>query len=137
MRRFVFALLASSLLPTAAMAQDEINPPPPPGAMGAPDGGPPPGGGMGQGGPGMDSGHTGGMMQKMQARFTAANTTHDGHLTQAQAQAAGFDIVSANFAQIDTAHHGYVTFNDMIAWHLDQEAQRLEQKAASLRAQDK
>ena len=79
--------------------------------------------------------HTG-MMRAMQARFTAANTSHDGHLTLAQAQAADLKIVVANFSAIDTGRRGYVTFNDIMAWRLDQIAQRLQTRAAALRAQD-
>jgi len=92
-------------------------PPPPPGAPGP-------------------RGHDGGMMQRWQAHFDAANTTHDGHLTLAQAQAAGLKPIVDHFAAIDTQNRGYLTFNQIMAWKLDQEAQRLERKAASLRAQD-
>jgi hypothetical protein len=77
-------------------------------------------------------GHNGKLAQK----FAAANTTHDGHLTLAQAQAAGLTPIATNFAAIDTANRGYVTFNQVKAWHLDQEAKQLEAQAAALRAQD-
>ena len=77
-----------------------------------------------------------GMMRAMQARFKAANTSHDGHLTLAQAQAADLKIITANFSAIDTGRRGYVTFNDIMAWRLDQIAQRLQTRAAALRAQD-
>jgi ABC-type glycerol-3-phosphate transport system substrate-binding protein len=123
MRRLILALIATAAVPAAALAQMAPSPdappdsPPPAGAPASPD-------------------HTGGMMQKMQDRFNEANTTHDGHLTLAQAQAANFSVVSDNFTAIDTKKRGYVTFNDIIAWHLDQEAQHLEQRAESLRAQD-
>ncbi len=73
---------------------------------------------------------------KWRQKFDAANTTHDGHLTLAQAQAAGLTPVAANFTAIDTANRGYVTFNQVMAWRLDQEAKQLEAEAAALRAQD-
>ncbi len=86
--------------------------------------------------PGWQAGRHSGMMKAMQARFVAANTSHDGHLTLAQAQAAGLKIVVASFTAIDTKNRGYVTFNDIMAWRLDQIAQRLQNRAAALRAQD-
>ncbi|WP_322012025.1 EF-hand domain-containing protein [Paraburkholderia sp. J12] len=51
-------------------------------------------------------------MQKLQARFEAADTNHDGKLTLAEAQ-AGMPRVAKNFDQIDTTHKGYVTLNDI------------------------
>ncbi len=80
--------------------------------------------------------HHGDMMKKWQAKFDAANTTHDGHLTLAQAKAANLIPVETNFTAIDTKNRGYVTFNDILAWRMDEMAQRLEQRAASLRAED-
>jgi hypothetical protein len=47
-------------------------------------------------------------MQQLQARFSAANTTHDGKLTKAQA-AQGMPMVAQNFDQIDTQRAGYIT----------------------------
>jgi len=70
-------------------------------------------------------------------KFAAANTTHDGHLTLAQAQAAGLHMVVDHFSDIDMSHRGYVTMNDIAAWRMDDMAKHLEQKAAELRAQDK
>jgi hypothetical protein len=78
----------------------------------------------------------GDMMKKWQAKFDAANTTHDGHLTLAQAKAASLTPVETNFTAIDTKKRGYVTFNDIMAWRMDEMAQKLEQKAATLRAED-
>ena len=77
-----------------------------------------------------------GAMQRFQKKFDAANTTHDGHLTLAQAQAAGMKMVVANFSAIDTQHRGYATFNDIVAWRLDTMAARMEKRAAELRAKD-
>ena len=51
----------------------------------------------------------------MDERFTKANTTHDGHLTLAQAK-AGYPTVARHFTEIDTAKNGYVTEDDIRAW---------------------
>ncbi|SAL53030.1 hypothetical protein AWB69_05537 [Caballeronia udeis] len=61
-------------------------------------------------------------MQQLQARFAAANTTHDGKLTRAQA-AQGMPMVAQNFDQIDTQKAGYIT--------LPQIEQFMQQRAAS------
>jgi len=125
MRRFVLAMLAVPMLPAVAVAQTAAATPP---AITAPDSATP-----GQ------WGHWhrhGGMMKLWQAKFAAANTTHDGHLTLAQARAAGMTPIVANFTAIDTAHRGYVTFNDIMAWRMDRMAAKLQTRAAALRAQD-
>jgi hypothetical protein len=70
-------------------------------------------------------------------KFQRANTSHDGHLTLAQAQQAHWMDVVAHFAAIDTAKRGYVTFNDIIAWHADQMAHKLEAFATNLRQADR
>jgi hypothetical protein len=133
MRRLVLAAALCLILPAAAMAQDDA-PPPPPGPA-AP---PPPGGwqglhhGHGMGGKGHDHGDPGEMLEK----FYAANTTHDGHLTLAQAKSADMKPVVEHFAEIDTKHRDYVTFYDIQAWHLDEMAKHLEMKANALRAKD-
>jgi hypothetical protein len=57
-------------------------------------------------------------------------------MTLPQAQAANLRPVIDHFAEIDTKNRGYITLNDIMAWHLDREAQRLEQRAAALRASD-
>jgi hypothetical protein len=75
-------------------------------------------------------------VQQWHAVFNAANTTHDGHLTAAQALAAGLQPVATNFSAIDVKNRGYVTFNDILAWNLERRAKMLEQKAAQLRAMD-
>jgi hypothetical protein len=157
MRRFAALTILSMLaMPAMALAQDASSPPPPdsqdmqPGMQppppdgqysqppqggqyappDSPDALPPPAAG------GKHHDHDAAMMQKWQQKFDAANTTHDGHLTLAQAQAAGLKPIVAHFAAIDTKNRGYLTFNDVMAWHLDDEAQKMERKAAALRAQD-
>lgn len=133
MRRFAFVPLMMALaVPGLAMAQTDQPGAAPPPAMQTPDAPPPdmppPGGPWHH--------DHGAMMKKMQDKFNAANTTHDGHLTLAQAQAAGLRPVVAHFGEIDTAHRGYVTFNEVQAWHMDDMARHLEAKAAALRAEN-
>ncbi len=140
MRRFALAVIIA-LLPGLALAQSAppppgMGPPPPPGAP--PPFAQPPGPWGPPGGPGDHHWHLGpgGGMAHLQAMFAAANTTHDGHLTFPQAQAANIKPIVDHFAEIDTKNRGYITLNDIIAWHLDRMAQKLEQRAAQLRAQD-
>lgn len=51
-----------------------------------------------------------------QERFDAANTTHDGHLTEEQAR-SGMPSIARNFAAIDTGKKGYVTMDDIKAYY--------------------
>ena len=135
MRRFWLAsCVLVPLLPGLALAQSDDSAPPPAagdaGPMAGPMGGPMDGGWGGKGWHhDMDQG-------AFLMKFYAANTTHDGHLTLAQAQAAGLKPVADHFADIDVQKRGYVTFYDIAAWRLDDVAKRLEQKADALRAQD-
>ncbi len=46
-------------------------------------------------------------------RFEKANTTHDGHLTQAQAESGNMPMVAKQFGAIDTDHKGYVTLQNI------------------------
>ncbi|MDE8348047.1 MAG: hypothetical protein POG74_00995 [Acidocella sp.] len=132
MRRFIFIpLLATLIVPGMALAQSAPNPP---STMQGP-GGAPPGTPLGAPvAPGHGDHRHMAMDQKMHDRFNAANTTHDGHLTLAQATAADLKPVVKHFAEIDTAKRGYVTFNEVQAWHMDEMAKRLEKKAGELRA---
>lgn len=59
-----------------------------------------------------------------EARFEAANTTHDGKLTLAQAQAAGLARLASLFPDIDTAHQGYVTWDELQAYRRAHQARR-------------
>lgn len=58
-----------------------------------------------------------------QQRFAQANTTHDGHLTIEQAK-AGYATVARHFSQIDHGNKGYVTQDDIAAWHKAQRTAR-------------
>jgi len=130
MRR-IFLASFIALLPGLALAQSTTtNQPPPPPPAGE-DFGPGPDmmGGWGKG-------HHGFGPEDMLVKFYAANTTHDGHLTLAQAKAAGLNPVADHFSDIDVKKRGYVTFYDIEAWHLDDIAKHLEQRADELRAKD-
>lgn len=65
--------------------------------------------------------------RSLQARFEAANTTHDGHLTLEQAQ-AGLPAVARDFARIDTQSKGYVTVDEVRGYN---QARRAERAAKS------
>jgi hypothetical protein len=129
-RTTMLALLGLAVLPGIAVAQTASTTSTTPSTTTQPDAGM-----MGPGGHNWHH-HQREAMKKFHKKFDAANTTHDGHLTLAQAQAAGLKPIAANFAAIDTAHRGYVTFNDVVAWRLDTMAARMEKHAAELRAKD-
>ncbi|GAN78246.1 EF-hand domain-containing protein [Acidisphaera rubrifaciens] len=65
--------------------------------------------------------------QTVAQRFAEANTTHDGHLTLAQAQ-AGFPAMAYLFDRIDRDRKGYITMADIHAYY---EAKRAARRAAS------
>ena len=54
----------------------------------------------------------------LQEHFEAANTSHDGKLTPAQAKEAGWSRVARHFDEIDTGHLGFVTEAQIHAYHL-------------------
>lgn len=60
--------------------------------------------------------------RSFQQRFDAANTTHDGHLTKEQAQAAHMTSTVKNWDAIDKDKKGYVTMDDMKAYAASQRA---------------
>jgi hypothetical protein len=64
---------------------------------------------------------------RLRERFEAANTTHDGRLTLAQAQAAHMPMLIRNFSAIDRDGKGYVTESDIAAF--------IRQRIAARRAQ--
>jgi|GEM_PF-1203750 len=51
----------------------------------------------------------------LRARFEAANTAHDGHLTRAEAE-HGLPFVAEHFDEIDTSRKGYVTYDEVLSW---------------------
>ncbi len=57
-----------------------------------------------------------------QQKFAQANTTHDGHLTAEQAK-TGYASLFKHFIDIDTGKRGFVTLEDVKAWHKQQRAQ--------------
>ena len=68
---------------------------------------------------------------RLQARFDAANSTHDGHLTLAQAQAGGMRGVVRHFEQIDLGHKGFVTLGDVRQYARGRRAARMSQTPAT------
>lgn len=66
---------------------------------------------------------------KLDKRFTAANTTHDGHLTLEQARSAKWTQVVKHFTEIDSGAKGYVTATDIRTAMAAQRAARAQQKA--------
>jgi hypothetical protein len=57
-------------------------------------------------------------------RFAEANTTHDGHLTLAQAQDAHMNAVARDFGLIDKQKRGYVTLDEIKAFRRERRAAR-------------
>lgn len=67
-------------------------------------------------------------------RFTQANLAHDGHLTLEEAK-GGYADVARHFDDIDVAHKGYVTEDDIRAWREKRRtAHRTAKPAAGKRA---
>ena len=58
-------------------------------------------------------GHTSGV----EAHFAAANATHDGHLTKAQAEQSDWPRVAKHFDEIDTDHRGWITVAQIHAFN--------------------
>ncbi|MBN8873361.1 MAG: hypothetical protein J0H67_11035 [Rhodospirillales bacterium] len=63
-------------------------------------------------------------------RFAKANTTGDGRLTLEQAK-AGYTTVARHFAEIDRDSKGWVTTDDLRAWHKARRAARSAPNATS------
>jgi hypothetical protein len=55
----------------------------------------------------------------MDQRFQQANTTHDGHLTEEQAN-EGYKTIAHHFAAIDHDKRGYITEADIRAYYKTQ-----------------
>jgi hypothetical protein len=58
---------------------------------------------------------------KWEDRFTRANLAHDGHLTFNEAK-AGYPSIARHFRDIDADAKGYITQEDVRAWHALQRA---------------
>jgi hypothetical protein len=59
--------------------------------------------------------------------FALADQAHDGHLTLTEAQ-GGDALVAKNFSEIDAAHKGYVTEEDVRAWRANHKEPRRRTK---------
>lgn len=66
----------------------------------------------------------------MDERFTKANTSHDGHLTLAQAK-AGYPTIARHFTEIDTAKAGYITEDQIRAWEKAEREKRHDRQQAA------
>lgn len=64
-------------------------------------------------------------------RFDAANTTHDGKLTLAQARAGHMNAVARDFAQIDKDKKGYVTMDDIRSFQKERREARRAARSGS------
>ena len=62
-------------------------------------------------------------------RFTQANMAHDGHLTLAEAK-GGYVGIARHFDDIDAAHKGYVTEDDIRTWRAKRRAAHRAAKPA-------
>ncbi len=112
-------LLVCSLATTPALAQvagEDLQGPPP--AAAAQPGQEQPG----QEQPGQAQPHA--QAHRFIERFLSANTTGDGHLTLAQAQAGHMPMIVRNFDAIDVQHKGYVTLQDIRAYRQQMRAMR-------------
>jgi hypothetical protein len=67
---------------------------------------------------------------KLSRRFSAANTTHDGHLTLDQARKAKWTQVVRHFGDIDGDKKGYVTEQEVGTAAAQARAAKAAQKAA-------
>jgi hypothetical protein len=112
-------LLICSLVTTPALAQvaGEDLQGPPPAAAAQPGQNQPGQGQLGQAQP-----HA--RAHRFIERFQSANTTGDGHLTLAQAQAGHMPRIVRNFDAIDVQHKGYVTLQDIRAYRQQMRAMR-------------
>jgi hypothetical protein len=70
------------------------------------------------------------MRAKMTERFASADVNHDGKLTREEAETK-MPMVARNFDQIDKAHKGYVTLDDIQAFSREKMAQRRAAKAGT------
>ncbi|MES2296191.1 MAG: EF-hand domain-containing protein [Pseudomonadota bacterium] len=52
-------------------------------------------------------------LQKLKLHFDGADQDADGHLTRAEASAAGLGFVLRHFEQIDASHRGKISFEEL------------------------
>lgn len=64
----------------------------------------------------------------VEVHFAAANTTHDGHLTKAQAEQSDWTRVVKHFDEIDTDHKGWISVEQI---HVFNRTHRGHRKATS------
>ena len=73
--------------------------------------------------------HAHGKRRPLADRVAEANTTHDGHLTLAQARAAKMNEVVRDFGLIDKEKKGYVTVDGIKAFRHERRAARAAEEA--------
>jgi hypothetical protein len=61
---------------------------------------------------------------KLRARFDAADTTGAGHISRAQAEAAGLGYLARHFDEIDAGRHGSVSWAQVQAWVAQRQTSR-------------
>ncbi len=66
--------------------------------------------------PSAETAHAHHARKTWEQRFAAANQAHDGHLTPQEAK-TGYASLGKHFDEIDSEHKGYVTEDDVRAWH--------------------
>jgi hypothetical protein len=66
-------------------------------------------------------------MEKLKRRFDQADTDGNGQLTLEEARKAGLGMVVKNFDQIDRAHSGHISFDDLKAYLILRRSQTQKQ----------
>lgn len=114
--------LPMSPAPTGPLASPNALPSTPPGSVAATP-------------PGAPTATHSSRRQTLDARFAAANTTRDGHLTLEQAQTATWGYVTKNFTAMDKGGKGYVTVADVRGYSKARRAARKHAPAAAVNPQ--
>jgi hypothetical protein len=73
------------------------------------------------------AGHAGRMAGRLQERFAAADTNHDGHLSREEAQ-SGMPFVYKHFDEIDKQKSGTITMADIAAFASERRAAKKAQQ---------
>lgn len=66
----------------------------------------------------------------IEAHFSAANSTHDGRLTKAQAEQSDWTRVAKHFDEIDTDHKGWISVDQIHAFNKSHRKHRKDAAAA-------